>query len=147
MDDMHGLVCLTKEVINNGYGEDLLPIDEIDSNNASMVDAIVCKYENKPKRSKTNPNIYHTAKGCNRGVFDQFATGLIKELSKMYKIFDQQRLESKMSHQRHKMMGYPLNYCKMLALILYCNGECNYDLCKSQREHRECKNGHTFIVF
>ena len=34
----------------------------------------------------------------------------------------------------HKKLGQPLNRGQMMALILYTSGDCNYDMCKSQRE-------------
>eukprot|EP01084_Bolivina_argentea_P088187 159236_1 len=42
-------------------------------------------------------------------------------------------VEDKMDHIRHKQMGSPLTKAQMLALILYTGCDCNYDLCKSQR--------------
>ena len=49
-----------------------------------------------------------------------------------FRLFD--TLELKMNHSRHKKMGSPLNKWLMLALLLYCNGDCNYNLCLSQRD-------------
>ena len=46
-----------------------------------------------------------------------------------------QVLKKKVNHSRHKKMGCPLHMGQMLALILYCNGDCNYDLCLSQRNN------------
>eukprot|EP01084_Bolivina_argentea_P260280 439498_1 len=40
---------------------------------------------------------------------------------------------SKLNSIRHQLMGRPLNLAEMLALVLYTSGQCNYDLCKSQR--------------
>eukprot|EP01084_Bolivina_argentea_P286352 491198_1 len=42
-------------------------------------------------------------------------------------------VDEKLKSHRHKLMGCPLNRGEMLALILYTGCECNYDLCKSQR--------------
>eukprot|EP01084_Bolivina_argentea_P047126 86821_1 len=39
----------------------------------------------------------------------------------------------KLQHIRHKQMGTPLNRSQMLALVLYTGCDCNYDVCKSQR--------------
>ena len=61
---------------------------------------------------------------------------LVRELSNVYNIFHKNIFESKMFHSRHEMMGYPLDCCHMSALMLYCDGECNYDLCKSKRKHQ-----------
>eukprot|EP01084_Bolivina_argentea_P213867 363127_1 len=38
-----------------------------------------------------------------------------------------------MNHFRHEQMGKPLNRAEMLALIVYTGCDCNYDLCKHQR--------------
>eukprot|EP01084_Bolivina_argentea_P015318 28634_1 len=42
-------------------------------------------------------------------------------------------VDSKMKARRHLLMGSPLNRAEMLSLILYTGADCNYDLCKSQR--------------
>eukprot|EP01084_Bolivina_argentea_P015007 28067_1 len=42
-------------------------------------------------------------------------------------------VDDKLNHQKHKQLGSILNKCQMLALILYTGCDCNYDLCKSQR--------------
>eukprot|EP01084_Bolivina_argentea_P139944 246132_1 len=44
-----------------------------------------------------------------------------------------QIVDRKIKHQRHLMMGSPLNKAEMLALILYTGCDCNYDLCAAQR--------------
>eukprot|EP00484_Ammonia_sp_Unknown_P004364 CAMPEP_0197080152 /NCGR_PEP_ID=MMETSP1384-20130603/213986_1 /TAXON_ID=29189 /ORGANISM="Ammonia sp." /LENGTH=472 /DNA_ID=CAMNT_0042519033 /DNA_START=18 /DNA_END=1436 /DNA_ORIENTATION=- len=44
-----------------------------------------------------------------------------------------QIVDEKMNHIRHKTMGSPLKRDEMLALVLYTGCECNYDLCRSQR--------------
>ena len=132
------LLNLVKEIINNGYETDLLPIIKIVDNDTSinMIDKIVHEYEMKTNTSISNRD--NQANG-NFGIFSKFNMGLIKELSKVYKIFDHQIFESKMRHTRHKIMGYPLRCVEMLSLMLYCDGECNYDLCKSQRSHTVMK--------
>eukprot|EP01083_Nonionella_stella_P308181 1086191_1 len=42
-------------------------------------------------------------------------------------------VEEKLKHPRHIAMCSPLNEAQMLALVLYTGCECNYGLCKSQR--------------
>ena len=42
-------------------------------------------------------------------------------------------VDDKMYCYRHAAMRCPLNRGQMLALILYTGCDCNYDLCKSQR--------------
>ena len=44
-----------------------------------------------------------------------------------------QNRQLQMFVERHARMGYPLWCYEMLALMLYCDGECNYNLCQSQR--------------
>eukprot|EP01084_Bolivina_argentea_P296274 510231_1 len=43
-------------------------------------------------------------------------------------------VEQKLKCMRHKKMGSPLNRAEMLSLLLYTGGDCNYDLCKTQRD-------------
>eukprot|EP01084_Bolivina_argentea_P104696 187458_1 len=42
-------------------------------------------------------------------------------------------VNQKLQCMRHKRMGSPLNKAEMLSLLLYTGGECNFDLCKTQR--------------
>eukprot|EP01084_Bolivina_argentea_P220320 373412_1 len=42
-------------------------------------------------------------------------------------------VDEKMKHVRHKTFGTPLRKDQMLALILYTGCQCNYELCKTQR--------------
>eukprot|EP01084_Bolivina_argentea_P094903 170631_1 len=42
-------------------------------------------------------------------------------------------VDEKLLISRHKRVGSPLNRAEMLALVLYTSCNCNYDLCKSQR--------------
>eukprot|EP01084_Bolivina_argentea_P115816 205886_1 len=42
-------------------------------------------------------------------------------------------VKEKMNHQRHKMMGSPLQEYHILALLLYTGCDCNHDLCLTQR--------------
>eukprot|EP01084_Bolivina_argentea_P259889 438713_1 len=42
-------------------------------------------------------------------------------------------VDEKMQDLRHKHIDSPLNRGEMLSLILYTGYDCNYDLCKSQR--------------
>ena len=54
----------------------------------------------------------------------------ISVCKKELKIFDE--LEEKMKHERCKNCPFDLLPVHILPLLLYCNGECNHDLCKSQ---------------
>eukprot|EP01084_Bolivina_argentea_P052218 95931_1 len=42
-------------------------------------------------------------------------------------------VDLKLKHPRHIAMKSPLNRAEMLSLILYTGCDCNYDLCKSER--------------
>eukprot|EP01084_Bolivina_argentea_P271282 461547_1 len=42
-------------------------------------------------------------------------------------------VDDKLNSVRHIKMGSPLNKAEMLSIILYTGCDCNYDLCKSQR--------------
>ena len=136
------LLHLVKEVIKNGFENDLLPVD--DNTSIDMIDKIVHEYE-----AKTNTSVLDSRNELhgNHGIFNKFNMGLIKELSKVYQIFDDGIFESLMLFKRHKMMGYPLSCVEMLALILYCDGQCNYDLCITQREQTAMKKWPYFHCF
>eukprot|EP01084_Bolivina_argentea_P270560 460087_1 len=43
-------------------------------------------------------------------------------------------VDKKYHHIRHQQIGYRLNRGQILALILYTGCDCNYDLCKTQRD-------------
>ena len=122
------LTGIVKEVIHNGYEEDLLPVIGVETidDKIKMIENI--KNKSTLKFAKIKSGIYTITK--------RICSEMIEQLSKTYKIFDKQFLISKMRHKRHKMMGYPLDFHEMLALLLYCDGECNYNLCKTQREHK-----------
>ena len=57
----------------------------------------------------------------------------LNELRRKYKIFD--ILDEKMDHEKHKQMNKPLSKfpALLLALILYCNSNCNHDMSLSMR--------------
>eukprot|EP01084_Bolivina_argentea_P058240 106345_1 len=44
-----------------------------------------------------------------------------------------QIVEEKLNSKRHKILGNVLNKNEMLAIVLYTSCDCNYDLCKTQR--------------
>ena len=136
--EISGLLHLVKEVIKNGYETDLLPVREIVDNETSinMIDKIVHEYE-----MKTNTSISKHGNESigNNGICNRLNMGLIQELSKVYNIFHEHIFESKMFHKRHQIMGYPLNCFEMLALMLYCDGNCSHDLCISQRSNTVMK--------
>ena len=103
---------------------------DINKTKIDIIDKIIHNYEIKTQKPISTSQTFY-------GKFDEFTTGLVKELSTHYKIFD--ILQLTMDWQRHKSMGYPLNYAAMLALILYCDDDCSYDLCLSQRSHQVMK--------
>ena len=115
------LVC---EVIDNGFERDLLPNTNHSDNQFSfkefMTQFEICvAFGNKNNYKTTLMN-----NNLNIGyIFD-----VLKE---NYNIFE--KLDVKMKHKRHKRIGYPLQECEILSLLLYCNGDCDYDLCQSQR--------------
>ena len=128
------LVSLIKGVINNGYEEDLLRVNELNTKQERIdtIDKIVNEF-----LMKVQPLLWKTIKPEQAlREFHKVMMILVRDLSKEYKIFDKDRFESKMFHSRHEMMGYPLPCVCILALMLYCDGECNYDLCKVQRKHQ-----------
>lgn len=48
-------------------------------------------------------------------------------------------VNEKMDHPMHKQMQSPLHRSHMLALILYTDCDCNYDLCREQRNRNYSK--------
>ena len=131
------LVGLVKEVIKNNCDEDLLPTQWMNTQTKNsikakidIIDHIIDNYQMKTQTSISTPQTIF-------GKFNKFTMGLVKELSTVYTILD--TLQSKMDCQRHKSMGYPLNWVAMLSLILYCRYKCNHNLCLSQRSHQVMK--------
>ena len=105
-------------MITNRFEKDLLPRaqDTVDSNLdcKQLVKVTIAGYRDDP-------------------YADGLDFGHIRErLEQQYKIFDV--LKDKMNHERHKKIGSPLYEYQMLSLILYCNGECNHNVCQSQRD-------------
>ena len=111
----YNLLVLINEVIKNGFEEDLLPRNDVDS----RVDA--------SELIKNTVNSYRDTL-----ALDSDLGPVLKQLAQHYKIFD--KLNEKMNHERHKKMGCPLSVYQMLSIILYCNGKCNHNLCESQRD-------------
>ena len=87
------LVNLVKEVINNGYDKDLLSVIQTNSKKTSvdMIDKIVNQYQIRTQRLISKK---YTIIEC-IGEYNQFSVGLVNEFSKVYKIFDEQRLRQK----------------------------------------------------
>ena len=106
---------IINEVIENGFEKDLLPNNDVDSSVSAQL-------------IKNTINYYS---GDRFAGFVNFGA-ITKQLAQKYKIFD--ILNEKMNHERHKEMGFPLHEYQMLSLILYCNGNCNHNLCESQRD-------------
>ena len=97
------LFCLIREVIQNGFIQDLKP----KSNNCNYVKKAIFA-------SNINSNVDFIIFVC----------------KKEFKIFDE--VEEKMKHERYKHCQFDLSPVHILALLLYCNGNCNHSLCKSQ---------------
>ena len=134
----NALEGILKEVIKNGYERDLLPInDSINSSDENKIVQInmIENMINKIKNQLSNVEVVDETDAYK--IINKIYLELIQQLSKIYKIFE--LLMISMRHPRHKMMGCPLELEQMLALILYCDGDCNYDLCKTQREYTVTK--------
>ena len=122
----HDLLLLIHEVITNKFENDLLPRIETNENDNALNDDII-----KVINRCTGDPIEFCLK-FQYNMISQDYISVRKRLKQKYKIFD--ILDEKMNHERHKKYGKPLfEYC-MLALILYCNGDCNHSLCQSQRD-------------
>ena len=110
------LFLLLDEVISNGYENDLIPIkDNEEKKNIDQFDATKL--------------INHVING-NVNILD--LSGILDQLKTHYRIFE--ILDEKMNHERHKQTNYALSKAELLALILYCNGVCNYNLSMCQRD-------------
>lgn len=114
--DTHLLCHLVKEVIDNNFMQDLLPRHQIDRDTAKVYISSMINELNTPNYEQSQDT----------------APGVVDYLSKQFKLFE--KVKEKMHHSRHKRTGFVLNYSHMLALILYCDGECNYSLSQSQRD-------------
>ena len=116
---------LLHEIVRNGYIRDLSP--EIGAN-----DTVDDKY----KKNILNQleSMINQCKQVDLNVPQRKALKVKfnKFFLNTFNIF--QQLKTKMDHPRHKRIQSSLNNFQMLALMLYCNGDCNYDLCLSQRD-------------
>eukprot|EP01084_Bolivina_argentea_P009661 18028_1 len=100
--------------------------------------------ENKPLYHPTNED----EKGSNYNDINGYLKPLIKEIvdngyksdlclndddekNNLYSIMSV--VNAKLKCMRHRLMGSPLNRAEMLSLLLYTDGDSNYELCKSQR--------------
>lgn len=117
----YNFLLLINEVISNGFENDLLPVN-VDSNTGTT--NLVSEINWIINHNRGDPLAQNLG-------FDTIKS-IRKKLETNYKIFD--ILNEKMNHERHKKMGTPLHEYLMLALILYCNGTCNHNLCQSQRD-------------
>ena len=127
------VVRLIREVVTNNYKEDLLPKKNVNS----MFD------DKKYILNKLDLLKNEWLMTLRRIIYTVDKNTLIKTMKKIETKFNNfysntfaifQTLKLKMNHSRHKKMGCPLPISEMLALVLYCNGKCNYDLSLSQRD-------------
>ena len=111
------LISLLFEVINNGFESDLMPI----------INSETKRFEFDFKQFVKDYNVKDVQ---SRIYFDKVK---IPQLCQYYGIFS--ILKQKMQHTRHKEMNNVLKVHEMFAMILYCNGDCNYDLSKWLRQN------------
>ena len=142
-DSLHGdgLIFIPKllhEVVRNGYINDLSPkIDANDILDDNYTKNILNKLESMINQCK---QIHQ-----NKAKRAALKVELNKYFSDTFDIFE--KLKAKLEHPRHKRMQSPLDDITMLALLLYCNGDCNYDLCLSQRNGNYQKKWPMFDAF
>ena len=129
------IVRLLQEVVRNGFIKDLLPITDVypmyDDKEfiLKQFETIIHQGQLLQTSSKNVKNNIQSRKSKKSiGIFE---TELEKFLRSAFGIFKQ--VSKKMKHSRFKKMGCPLKDWQILALILYCNGDCNYDLTLCQR--------------
>ena len=120
------LLYLLKEVITNGFEDDLLPNYSNNHNcNDNSFDTL--EYLNMLISKCKHQDPYLVSEDVSMAFKKEY----INFLSTKYKIFT--KLQEKIKHERHKKMGYPLKEYEMLAILLYCSIGCNHDLSESQR--------------
>ena len=125
-EKIHTFFLLIGEILSNGFEDDLIPTQ---ATAATQFDGT--EYINNILKQYTNI-------GVNR--IDLSA--IIDKLKTKYDIFN--ILNEKMDHEKHKEMDCVLCESEMLALILYCNGDCNHNLCLTQRDGTYIKKWPTF---
>ena len=123
------IAYIVKEVIKNGFEQDLLPIKQ-NENKQEEKETISQNKINDEMVEYLN-NVISQIQSKNTNNLESIEKNYMDYLSSKYEIFE--KLNDKMEHSRHKKMGFPLEKYMMLTLLLYCNGKCNYDLSKSQR--------------
>ena len=128
------IVLLIKEVIENGFENDLQPnctvtgcaSPVLDLNSLIEMNTCTILIRNSDNNNKNINNMRQIKKIDYQSV--------LNILKKRYRIFD--ILKEKMDHPRHITMGSPLTEVDMLSLVLYTDGECNYNLCEYQRKDK-----------
>eukprot|EP01084_Bolivina_argentea_P184388 318016_1 len=107
--------ALIEEVIKNGYKYDLCK--------RTMCDP---KMYETPKHNALYSFYLHKIKAkdtiCEHDVYQ------VNENTLLYEV------DEKLKHPRHTKISSPLRRDHMLAFLLYTAGDCNYDLCQSQRQ-------------
>ena len=105
---------LIYEMINNGY-QDSLFVPSYDNHNKN--ESFSIKINETSNKSKESDDDSEDEKESKSNV------NLKLEYPSIMKI-----VEEKMNHEQHKLYGKPLNYGEMLALILYTDYDCKYDM-------------------
>ena len=138
----HGVCLFIQELIQNGFEQDLLPLYDV-NNDKKSYDTIrgLCQtltVLQEKLNNRLNGAVKHNLCDiCEMDVSDiiMHCDKMVKSLEKYYHIFS--ILAQKMKHQRHTEMKCPLSEPMMLSLIIYCNGECTYDLTDAQRIQKQ----------
>ena len=133
---------LMQEMINNGYEKDLFPKDLDDSSNPpSMV--MPNLQSNNMDYNKNDQECKQTRSNTYRLMIENYNKYesdfklLYDMLHNGYRILDY--LDAIVDHPRHVLFNKPLYLYELLALYLYCNGDCNYDLSKTLRNNNFTK--------
>ena len=127
------IIRLLKEIVGNGYIRDLLPktkvnplygdktyiLNQLESMMNQYLHLMIANKKSNMNTKSTLESVYQIVK-----QFDQF-------YSNAFGIF--KKVEEKMNDKKRRQLGWPLLKWQILALVLYCDGDCNYDLCLTQR--------------
>ena len=141
---------MIQEIIKNEFEDDLLPIYDV-HNDKKTYDMIRCLCKTlSVLQDKLNNKLNAVANLCDICETDvndiiQHCDNMVKAFEKNYHIFS--ILSQKMKHPRHGELKSPLSEPMMLALIIYCNGDCTYDLTESQRIQKDWYSDKQYFNF
>ena len=128
LTDEQKVFLIINEAVKNGYEKDMLP--NFKSDNFSFEQFI--SENNLSNIINRDPYNEKTWKATTCTTNPAEYNNILQKLAKHYRIIDV--LTTKMQHPTHVRMQQPLSKANMISLMLYCDGKCNYDLSRCQRD-------------